>query len=137
MFYFAPLLIAPPAQCYVDTIDKKEYNSIISTYNITDMYDKKVITMNTGLLSIFSSKLNNFYKYAPKEVLEAFYAEFVPQLKAIAENPNEEELFNLLDSWFDTIDIYSNPETVSRLEESLKDIENGDFEVWTPQSFLK
>ncbi len=120
-------------RCYVDIMNKKGYNSINETYNTTDICNEKVITMKNGLLDAFFSKLDNFNKFAPKEVLEAFRVEFVPKFKNILENYDEEKMFNLLDDWFDTVDIYSNPETIRKLDSIDSDIEKGIYSEWNPQ----
>ena len=117
----------------VDIMNKKGYNSINETYNTTDICNEKVITMKNGLLDAFFSKLDNFNKFAPKEVLEAFRVEFVPKFKNILENYDEEKMFNLLDDWFDTVDIYSNPETIRKLDSIDSDIEKGIYSEWNPQ----
>ena len=117
---------------YVDIIREKVYNSINRTYT-TD----EVVSMDNSLLEAFFSKIDDFYKYAPKDVLEVFSREFVPEMLELSKHYNRKKLFNLLDKWFDTVDIYSNPETIADLQDSFDEIENGDTFVWKPGMFLE
>ena len=94
--------------------------------------NEKVVTMNNSVLTSFFSKLTNFYKYAPKEVVEAFCNEFIPQFTEVLKEYDEEKMLALLDEWFDTIDIYGNPETVSRIDNVEIDMEKGLYIEWNP-----
>lgn len=93
--------------------------------------------LDKSLLNIFFSKLMNFYKYAPKEILTTFQNEFIPKFQGILEDYNENKMFELLSDWFDTIDVYSNPDTVDMLEQSYKDIHEGNVEILNPKTFLE
>lgn len=117
---------------YIDVNSEKLYNTSNKTYS-----NKEVFIMTSEILADFLLRLDDFYKYAPKEVLDNFRSEFMPKFKTYIMNKNDNELFNLLDEWFDTIDIYSNPETIDELETALKEIENGEVLEWTPGTFTK
>ena len=117
---------------YIDVNSEKLYNTSNKTYS-----NKEVFIMTSEILADFLLRLDDFYKYAPKEVLDNFRSEFMPKFKTYIMNKNDNELFNLLDEWFDTIDIYSNPETIDELETALKEIKNGAVFEWTPGTFTK
>ena len=117
---------------YIDVNSEKLYNTSNKTYS-----NKEVFIMTSEILADFLLRLDDFYKYAPKEVLDSFRSEFMPKFKTFIKNKNDSELFKLLDDWFDTIDIYSNPETIDELETALKEVENGETLEWTPGTFIK
>lgn len=93
--------------------------------------------LDESLLNVFFSKLMDFYKYAPKDVLTNFQNDFIPKFQGILKDYNENKMFELLSDWFDTIDVYSNPDTVDMLEQSYKDIKEGNVEIWNPKTFLE
>ena len=117
---------------YMDETSKKLYNTTSKTYS-----NKEVFIMTSEILANFLLRLDDFYKYAPKEVLDNFRNEFMPKFKTFIKDKNDSELFKLLDEWFDTIDIYSDPETIDELETALKEVENGETLEWTPGTFTK
>lgn len=96
------------------------------------IYNEKVVTMDNSVLTSFFSKLTDFYKYAPKDVQETFWEEFIPEFTEILKDYNEEKMLGLLDEWFDTIDIYGNPETANMINNTDIDIEKGLYVEWNP-----
>ena len=97
---------------------------------IHDMMKRKEITMDNSVLTNFFSRLSDFYKYAPKEVLQAFCDEFISEFTDILKDYDEEKMFCLLEEWFDTIDIYSNLEVSERLHNIDSEIEEGLYSEW-------
>ncbi|MBP3285149.1 MAG: hypothetical protein J6M02_06575 [Clostridia bacterium] len=107
-----------------------------SSSRIHEIFDEKVITMDNSVLTCFFSKLPDFYKYAPKEMLETFCDEFVAQFTDILKNYDEEKMLCLLDEWFDTVDIYSNSELTERLQNIDSEIEKGLYSEWNSKEHI-
>ena len=110
-----------------DLITEMAYNK---SSLIHKMMNRREITMNDSVLTNFFSKLPDFYKYAPKEVLQAFCDEFITEFAVILKDYDEEKMLNLLEEWFDTVDVYSNAEVSERLQNIDSDIVKGVYSEW-------
>jgi len=110
------------------------------TYNnsnlIHKMIGRKEITMDNCVLTNFFSRLPEFYRHAPQEVIATFCDEFISKFTAILKDYEEEKMFALLEEWFDTIDVYSDLEVSERLQNIDSEIEEGLYSEWDSKEHI-
>ncbi len=84
---------------------------------------------------IFFKKLKFFLELAPEKLKNEFVAELIQSIEHAYLSGNYSQLTVFIDEWFDTVDIYSDKESVKDYEDAIKELDAGKGIVWTPETF--